>query len=736
MGASSLLLAALVSCAPAPTTDSAKLGKSRSAFVGLETELMAPSVPFDLLGAATAVFGTTLASGAPQTTTSALRSGRVYVWARSGSSWSAATPIEPSVAVADQLFGDSVDIDGDTMVVGGRPSDAYVFVRSGSTWTEQQRLTNSASLPMRSAALSGATIVVGRGAAGQGNPGEAYVFARSGTTWTEQQKLMASDASPLDRFGERVDVDGDTIVVGAPANDAAASDAGAVFVYTRSGTVWSEQDKITAETPIIEGGFGLAVAVEGDTLLVGASRFDMVGAALDQKVTVYTRSGTTWTKEADLVPSVAPTDSSTWGRFFSLSGNIAAASSHDAVYVFSRSGTTWTERTRLVSGLPGGTVDVDGMVVGVGYGGSNGGAGRQFVYELVPKFQLGEACSASTDCASGNCADAVCCDTVCGAICQACTAAKTGGTDGTCAPVTADTDPDDDCADDGSPACTGNGLCDGSGACGTYASSSGCAPSTCDSDSDCTSAHCAITPGDSEGICCDSACDAPCSTCRAAEQSPGGTDGVCGAAADGTDPGDQCTDTGADSCFADGLCDGAGACREFAPAGTGCGASTCDNALATGLACDGAGACEPGNTQCEPFACDGDVCGTTCADDEDCSTGFTCDSGDCVQPQARCSSDNTRLIAADGSETPCSPYFCDQGACLDRCETSSDCAEAFVCDTTESPPACVTAPSGGGDGSSDDAGCGCRTTSSRPTPPVFVLAAIGLLLLGRQRRRR
>ena len=142
-----------------------------------------------------------------------------------------------SDAAAYDEFGNSVAISGETVVVGAplmirrRPDQgsAYVFVRSGVVWSEQQKLVASDAaaddLFGDSVAISGETVVVGAlvmiGAAGI-HQGSAYVFVRSGGVWSQQQKLEASDAAADDNFGESVAISGETMVVGAPSDDGAA----------------------------------------------------------------------------------------------------------------------------------------------------------------------------------------------------------------------------------------------------------------------------------------------------------------------------------------------------------------------------------------------------------------------------------------------------------------------------------------------------------------------------------
>ena len=188
-------------------------------------------------------------------------------------------------------FGDAVALDGNTMVVGARydgttasqAGAAFVYVRSGTTWTQQAVLLASdgavADKFGYSVAISGNTIVVGafNDDSPLSNAGSAYVFVRSGTTWTQQQKLTASDAAADQEFGNAVAVIGDTIAVGEHFADLPSnSEAGAVYIFRRTGTVWAQTQKLIPVGGVILGDhFGEAVAVSGDKLVVGAAGADI-----------------------------------------------------------------------------------------------------------------------------------------------------------------------------------------------------------------------------------------------------------------------------------------------------------------------------------------------------------------------------------------------------------------------------------------------------------------------------
>jgi hypothetical protein len=119
--------------------------------------------------------------------------------------------------------------------------------------------------------------------------GAAYVFVRSGSVWTQQSELVASDGAPYDSFGTAVAVSGDTAFVGVPYDDTiAGTNVGSVYVYVRSGTLWSEQAHLFAADASANSFFGYSVSLDGDTAVVGA-----IGSP--GGVYVFVRSGTIWT---------------------------------------------------------------------------------------------------------------------------------------------------------------------------------------------------------------------------------------------------------------------------------------------------------------------------------------------------------------------------------------------------------------------------------------------------------
>ncbi|MCX5690347.1 MAG: hypothetical protein NTV94_11290, partial [Planctomycetota bacterium] len=187
----------------------------------------------------------------------------------------------------------------------------YVFARTATGWSQQALLLASDAAFVdtfgRAVALSRSTLVVGApqdDTAAVSNHGSAYVFTRSGTTWTQQAKILASDGAANDQFGSAVDADGDTIVVGAPLADAVAvTDVGAAYIYTRAGTLWSEQAKLIAFDAAASDTLGSSVAISGGTIVAGAPGDDLGVAANMGSAYVFVRAGSVWVLGSKLVPA-------------------------------------------------------------------------------------------------------------------------------------------------------------------------------------------------------------------------------------------------------------------------------------------------------------------------------------------------------------------------------------------------------------------------------------------------
>ena len=322
----------------------------------------------DNFGYSVAISGDTAIVGAYRDDGAFTDQGSVYIFTRSGTVWSQQQKLENPDPAANDLFGYGVAISGDTVIVGAYQDDgtftnqgaAYVFTRSGTVWSQQQKLNNpDPALDDRfgiSVAISGNTVIVGAyiddGAFT--NQGSVYIFTRSGAVWSQQQKLLASDAAAGDFFGYGVAISGDTVIVGAYSDDGAFLDQGAAYVFARSGTVWSQQAKLDNPDPEAGAFFAYSVAISGDTIVVGSynddDAFTNQGAAY-----VFTRSGAVWSQQQKLLASDAA-GGDNFGFSVAISGDTVvvgafadsgAFTNQGAAYVFERSGIIWTQKAKL-----------------------------------------------------------------------------------------------------------------------------------------------------------------------------------------------------------------------------------------------------------------------------------------------------------------------------------------------------------------------------------------------------
>jgi hypothetical protein len=280
--------------------------------------------------------------------------GNAYIFKNDGTNWLQQAELNASDPTIGKNFGDSVAINGDTAIIGA-PGDnqwagaAYIFTRTGTTWTQQAKLQASdGALGDEfgfSVALSGDTAAIGASYAGNGWTGQAYVFSRSGTSWTEQTELFASDGEPQDQFGWSISVSGNTVVVGSIYDDGRT---GSAYVYTRAGTTWTQQQRLTASDAALEDAFGASVSIDGNTTVIGAGWKDtFIGAAY-----VYTRTGTTWTQQQKINASDGA-NGDEFGTAVSISGDSIVVGARfvnvwtGAAYIFERTGTTWTQEQRI-----------------------------------------------------------------------------------------------------------------------------------------------------------------------------------------------------------------------------------------------------------------------------------------------------------------------------------------------------------------------------------------------------
>ena len=330
----------------------------------------------DYFGWSVTLSGDTLAVGARleesaatgvdgnQADNSADDSGAVYVFRRSGSTWAQEAYLKASNTGATDYFGSSVALSGNTLAVGAYGEDSaatgvdsdqasntavdsgavYVFRRSGSSWAQEAYLkasnTGASDYFGSSVALSQDTLAVGAygedsvatGVDGNqldnsaSNSGAVYVFRHDGSAWAQEAYLKASNTGAGDYFGTSVALSQDTLAVGATEEASAdtgvdgnqannsASDSGAVYVFRRADSAWAQEAYLKASNTGAGDYFGRSVALNGDTLAVGAYREDSAatgaGGSQDDDSAEYSgavylfhRAGSAWAQEAYLKAS-------------------------------------------------------------------------------------------------------------------------------------------------------------------------------------------------------------------------------------------------------------------------------------------------------------------------------------------------------------------------------------------------------------------------------------------------
>lgn len=307
--------------------------------------------------------------------------GAVFVFKRTGATWSQEAYLKAPNSYGNQYFGSELDLNGNTIVVGtsnetsnqnyitngtsastnrtlNYAGAAYVFKRNGSTWYSEAYIkpanmdqydefgtsvaidVDTIAVTSRYEASNLTTVTNGTGASSNNSfssCGAAYVYKRNANTWYQEAYIKASNSYASLGYGNSLDIDGDTLVVGAsqensPSNvivngtgssiDQSDGGNGAVYVYKRTGSTWVQQAYIKASNSDGGDDFGASISIESDTLAVGAPREDSnlrsvvnLGSGSQDNsysesgaVYVYKRSGNTWYEYSYIKPANALAD--------------------------------------------------------------------------------------------------------------------------------------------------------------------------------------------------------------------------------------------------------------------------------------------------------------------------------------------------------------------------------------------------------------------------------------------
>jgi hypothetical protein len=316
-----------------------------------EVDEVRPSVVQHLsnFGQAVDISGGFAISGAPLEGPSFGRQGAAYLFAPAAGTndWNQVARITPTVpAGSDSLEGDqfgiTVALDGETAVIGSNSrsshgldsGEAYVFRRTGGIWNQVAILSPSDTGPDQffgqSVAIQGSTIVVGANASdAKGlDSGAAYLFEESTTTpgtWAQVAKLIASDGAAGDGFGISVAINSSRAIIGSYQSDGAATDTGAAYIFERNALgAWNEVAKLTAADPNQSDEFGTAVDISGGSAIIGAWMDDEAGTNQGAAYLFQRDAGGQWSQTAKLMDNSRLTDER-FGSTVSIHGDRAAA---------------------------------------------------------------------------------------------------------------------------------------------------------------------------------------------------------------------------------------------------------------------------------------------------------------------------------------------------------------------------------------------------------------------------
>ena len=274
--------------------------------------------------------------------------------------------LNTSAAVLHDNLGESVGIGGDYAMVGvpnddtdfGRDTGSLqVFLRTETGWVQHQKLfASDAEAGDRfgtALAMSGDYVIVGvprKDGVGR-NSGAAYIFRRQGTEWVEQAKLLASDETRGDYFGISVAIDGDTAVVGAHRTNEPLADSGAVFVFERTGENWNQTDRLTAPDADSFAYFGFSVGLDADTAIIGAIRDDEAGNDSGAAY-VFVRNQFGWAPQAKLIGNNTEAEDN-FGYAVDVDGDFAIVSSPKnrgggSAYIYKREGIEWKQKRNRI----------------------------------------------------------------------------------------------------------------------------------------------------------------------------------------------------------------------------------------------------------------------------------------------------------------------------------------------------------------------------------------------------
>ncbi len=313
--------------------------------------------------------------GAPGDYETDVNAGAAYVFHFDGATWTHKQKLLADDGAFNDIFGGSVSISGDTIVVGARRDDdngnnsgsAYVFRLEGSIWTQEQKLLpddgDFSDYFGIAVAVSGDVAVIGAYFDGDEpgiTAGSAYVFRYNGLSWLQEQKLVPDDPTAPSKFGIAVATTGDVIVVGAYTDDDNGPFSGSAYVFRHDGSSWVLEQKLLSADGASLDGFGFAVAISDDApqrAVIGAFRHPHIAIQAGSAY-VFRFDGSMWFQEQELLPSDGDANAY-FGWAVGIVGETAVVGSpYDnnengaeagSAYAFRYDGNNWIEQARMLS---------------------------------------------------------------------------------------------------------------------------------------------------------------------------------------------------------------------------------------------------------------------------------------------------------------------------------------------------------------------------------------------------
>ena len=338
----------------------------------------------DQLGFAVAISGNEIIAGAPTHDAGGPAAGAAYIFQQNQeAAWVESAKLSDGETASEDQFGVSVAISGNFAISGAQQDDdiatnagaAYIFERAGTIWLQRAKLVaddaRAGDLFGNSVAISGETVLIGAPGVDDAGPesGAAYVFVRVGEEWIQQAKLTGADIGIFDWFGTAAALHENTAIIGAYGKDEDGADSGAAYVFLRNGTSWVQQAKLTHQDAVPGDLFGFSVAVYENNALIGAHLSDAAGPDSGAAY-LFTRTGGAWTQDLQLMPNdIGLGDAFGYAVDLTESGAIIGAPMEDrrvedmgAAYIFVETQDSWVQQAKLIA-TDGGAGDEFGAAV-------------------------------------------------------------------------------------------------------------------------------------------------------------------------------------------------------------------------------------------------------------------------------------------------------------------------------------------------------------------------------------